>query len=68
MVCVSVDSFSPLSERYRGVAEEGQLLFQTTHTERQVAGRQDEQDDADGGEIQCVTKKFTKKRTFIPFN
>lgn len=38
---------SPVSQGESGVTEEGQLLLQTTHTERQVARRQDEEDDPD---------------------
>lgn len=38
---------SPFPQRQGGVVEEGELLLQAAHAEGQVAGGQDEQDDAE---------------------
>lgn len=41
------DEELPLSQGQIWVIEEGQLLLQTAHTEGQVAGRQDEENNTD---------------------
>lgn len=50
------DEALPLSQGQIWVIEEGELLFQTTHTEGQVARRQDEENNTDnrGGETHTL--------------
>lgn len=71
------DEALPLSQGQIWVIEEGELLFQTTHTEGQVARRQDEENNTDdrGGQTHTLdqilhfrimmTLKKTQTRIFL---
>lgn len=48
----SQEQWLPLSQGQIGVTQEGQLLLQAAHAEGQVAGRQDEENNKQGEELE----------------